>query len=394
MNQQIRQRIQDIQAGIVPQGYKSTPCGVLPCEWELKKYKDVYEYIQPNNYIVSNTLYSDSYNVPVLTAGKTFILGHTNDEEGIFCDTPVTLFDDFTTAVQYVDFPFKVKSSAAKILKVKDGFNPVLAHCKLTSIQYVVEDHQRHWISKFSNFKTYFPCKAEQDKIAEVLMTWDRAVKLQQQYIEQLLQRKKVLMQTLLTPQPHWQKKKISEIMKSRDKRQLESNEAPLMSFVANKGICPKGDRYDRSFLIKNAKKSYKLTELNDFIYSSNNLDVGSIGLNEYGRAVISDVYEIFSINDENIPVVISELVKSKKTINNIISFRQGVIYGQYRIHANDFLKVEVETPSIQEQQHIADILTCADNEIEQNKVKLQHLQTQRKAMQQLLLTGIARLNV
>ena len=84
-------------------------------EYELG---DLLEYEQPTAYIVESTDYSDSYSVPVLTAGKSFILGYTNEMEGVFDKTPVIIFDDFTTATQYVNFPFKVKSSAMKILHI------------------------------------------------------------------------------------------------------------------------------------------------------------------------------------------------------------------------------------------------------------------------------------
>lgn len=78
---------------------------------------DVFEYIQPSKYIVKNTEYNDDFKIPVLTAGKTFILGYINETDGIYTDVPVVIFDDFTTDMQYVDFDFKVKSSAMKILK-------------------------------------------------------------------------------------------------------------------------------------------------------------------------------------------------------------------------------------------------------------------------------------
>ena len=111
------------------------------------------------------------------------------------------------------------------------------------------------------------------------------------------------------------------------------------MAFTATGGVCDKGERYNRGFLVKDASsKLYKRTDLNDFIYSSNNLDVGSIGLNLYGSAVISDVYEIFSIKDAD-PWFISEAIKQKPIMSRILKYRQGCLYGQYRIYAEDLLK-------------------------------------------------------
>ena len=83
---------------------------------------DVVEYEQPTKYIVKSTDYNDDFEIPVLTAGQTFILGYTNEKDGIYKaskENPVIIFDDFTGAFKWVDFEFKVKSSAMKILTVQ-----------------------------------------------------------------------------------------------------------------------------------------------------------------------------------------------------------------------------------------------------------------------------------
>ena len=87
----------------------------------IAKLGDVLLYEQPTKYIVESTDYSNEYKIPVLTAGQSFILGYTNETENIYTDVPVIIFDDFTTSVQYVDFPFKVKSSAMKILTANNA---------------------------------------------------------------------------------------------------------------------------------------------------------------------------------------------------------------------------------------------------------------------------------
>lgn len=162
-----------------------------------------------------------------------------------------------------------------------------------------------------------------------------------------------------------WKCHKISDFLSPRIMKQIPSLEAPLMAFTAEGGVCQKGERYDRSFLVKDENKQYKRTEYNDFIYSSNNLDVGSIGLNKYGTAVISDVYEIFSIHDA-VPTFISEAIQRKRTLQNILKFRQGVIYGQYRIYAEDFLSVEINLPDYEEQTEYATLIAAIDDKISQ----------------------------
>lgn len=122
-------------------------------------------YEQPTKYIVDSTNYSNSYKTPVLTAGKSFILGYTNEANGIFNKLPVIIFDDFTTDSKYVDFPFKVKSSAMKILNCKEGMNPKFYYYVLQSINFDASTHKRYWISEFANMIVPVPPKEEQDLI-------------------------------------------------------------------------------------------------------------------------------------------------------------------------------------------------------------------------------------
>ena len=91
----------------------------LPIGWTVCSLEDIVDYEQPTAYIVNSTSYNNGYPIPVLTAGKSFIIGYTNEVKGIYSKLPCIIFDDFTTDSKYVDFPFKVKSSAMKILQVK-----------------------------------------------------------------------------------------------------------------------------------------------------------------------------------------------------------------------------------------------------------------------------------
>lgn len=167
--------------------------------WKTVELGEIFNYIQPTAYLVKTTDYDDSYKTPVLTAGKTFILGYTNETEGVFTKVPVVIFDDFTTATKYVDFPFKVKSSAMKILTIKDGLSIVFAYEAMQLIKFTVGDHERHWISKYSCLTIDIPDIEEQTAIAEVLSAADREIDLLRQDIEQEKQKKKALMQLLLT---------------------------------------------------------------------------------------------------------------------------------------------------------------------------------------------------
>lgn len=132
-------------------------------DFDKKIFKEVYLgelliYEQPTNYIVKSTQYSDSYKTPVLTAGKSFLLGYTNEEDGVFKeDLPVIIFDDFTTASKFVDFEFKVKSSAMKILHCKEKNDPKYLYYLLQTITVDNTTHKRYWISEFENYKVVVP---------------------------------------------------------------------------------------------------------------------------------------------------------------------------------------------------------------------------------------------
>ena len=168
-------------------------------EWEEVKLGDLLDYQQPTKYLVENTIYNNSYSIPVLTAGKTFILGYTNENEGICRDLPIIIFDDFTTSSKYVDFPFKAKSSAMKLLKSKPNANLKFIYGAMQLIKFEVGGHQRHWISKFTRLTISCPPFKEQIAIAQILMAIDKELNLLKVKTEKLKEQKKGMMQVLLT---------------------------------------------------------------------------------------------------------------------------------------------------------------------------------------------------
>ena len=169
-------------------------------EWKRVELGDLLDYQQPTPYLVESTKYSDDFSTPVLTAGKTFILGYTDEESGIFSEQlPAIIFDDFTTDSKFVDFPFKAKSSAMKILTAKEGVSIKYVYEAMQLLDFSVGGHQRHWISIYSRLVIPFPDSEEQQKIAAVLSTADQEISALQQKLDALKQEKKALMQQLLT---------------------------------------------------------------------------------------------------------------------------------------------------------------------------------------------------
>ena len=139
----------------------------LPEGWAVCQLDNIVSYEQPTPYIVKSTDYDDSYSTPVLTAGKSFIIGYTNETNGIYEKLPCIIFDDFTTDSKLVDFPFKVKSSAMKILQVKEDINIEYIAMFMSITRLIGDTHKRYWISEYSKIEIPIPPKNEQDRIVK-----------------------------------------------------------------------------------------------------------------------------------------------------------------------------------------------------------------------------------
>lgn len=164
--------------------------------WEQRKLGDVLRYEQPQSYIVKKTEYNDKYDIPVLTAGQSFILGYTDELFGVkeASETnPVIIFDDFTTSSHYVDFSFKVKSSAMKLLALnylEDNIYCVFN--VLQNIKYVPVNHERHWISTFAKFDILLPKSCDEKKqVGQFFYKLDNLITLHQRKLEKLKNIKK-----------------------------------------------------------------------------------------------------------------------------------------------------------------------------------------------------------
>src|SRR3989339_968629 len=169
-------------------------------KWEMVELGEVLEYEQPTKYIVKSVNYDDSYKTPVLTAGKTFILGYTNEEDGIFSakNLPVIIFDDFTTAIKFVDFPFKVKSSAMKILRAdKTKADARFLFQIMKTIKFRHDDHKRYWISEFSKIKIPLPPLEVQKEIVEQIEVKQSAIDHAKAIIQNLERERRYFGQSL-----------------------------------------------------------------------------------------------------------------------------------------------------------------------------------------------------
>ncbi|EJU86818.1 restriction endonuclease subunit S [Enterococcus faecalis] len=287
----------------------------------------------------------------------------------------------------------------AHIMRMRNGSNYFLVQVleKIDYKKYNTGTAQPKLNSKIvKNIELKIPHIEEQQQIGNFFKQLDDIIALHQRKLDLLKETKKGFLQKMFpkngakVPEIRfpgftgdWEQRKLGDVLSERNDQTPETNEYPLMSFVQGKGVTPKGERYNRSFLVKDSEKKYKKTELGDFIYSSNNLETGSIGFNRTGKAVISPVYSIFKSKKSRESQFIGIMSARKDFISKMVRFRQGVVYGQWRIHESDFLNIDMKMPNDKEQQLIISFFENIDKTIALHQRKLDLLKETKKGFLQ-----------
>ncbi|WP_375580130.1 restriction endonuclease subunit S [Marivirga tractuosa] len=247
-------------------------------DWIEIELGEILNYVQPTNYIVKDTSYSDNYNTPVLTPGKSFIKGYTKETDGIYDNLPTIIFDDFTTASRYVNFPFKVKSSAMKILEPKTSdINLSYVYYAMQILSVRSDTHKRYWISVYSKKTIPFPSLPEQSaiisKIEQLFSELENGIANLRSAKEKLeIYRQAVLKKAF---EGKFKKHLISEITKKVQigpfgsqlhKAEYITGGIPLINpiHIKNGKICP-SDEYSISVEKRNKLPNYIL-KFNDII--------------------------------------------------------------------------------------------------------------------------------
>ena len=167
--------------------------------WRCSALSKLFDYERPDKYIVSSENYTSDGTIPVLTANQSFILGYTNETDGIYKKGEVIVFDDFTCDMKYANFPFKVKSSAIKLLTTRDSMPVYFGYNLLRHINYKPMGHARHWISVLQSYMTSIPSLSEQQKISIFLKLVDQRIDFQAKYIDALKKYKRGAVRCLLS---------------------------------------------------------------------------------------------------------------------------------------------------------------------------------------------------
>jgi type I restriction enzyme S subunit len=374
---------------MIQQGYKDTPIGIIPTDWEVVKLGDILEYEQPTKYLIKNDDYNIDYKTPVLTAGKTFILGYTDEINDIYANLPVIIFDDFTTSNHYVNFEFKIKSSAMKLLTTKKH-NLKYLYEQMQLIKFCLGiEHKRYWISEYSQIKIPLPPMLEQEKIAEILSTWDEAISHQETLIEQKNIQKKGLMQQIFNQTirfkdangndyPSWQTAKLGDICIILSKTNHYSKDGLKI------GNYP-------FFINNNSNKIEKYLNIYDYDDEVIIANTGGIAHFKYyyGKfATTSDCY-IFKTSIHT-KFVYFYLIKYTDYINDIGFTGSGIKH----LDKKYFNNFKIPLPTIEEQTKIAQFLSAIDEEITTQEKILAQWKLQKQGLMQKLLTGQLRVKI
>lgn len=375
-------------------------------EWELKKLGDCVDYEQPTEFLVSSTAYDNSYKTPVLTAGKTFILGYTDEVDGIFEDKlPVIIFDDFTTASKYVDFPFKAKSSAMKILFSKNENNIKFIYELIQMICFEVGVHGRHWISVFSNLNIAVPHPNEQQKIASCLSSLDEVIAAQSQKLDLLKDHKKGLMQNLFPQEGEkvpkyrfkefvndgkWEQKPLDDICKfvrgpfgGALKKEIFVKDGYA---VYEQAHAIYGDFSSFRYYIDNEKFS----ELKRFSVKSGDLIMSCSGT--MGKfSIIPQDYKVGVINQALLKLTVKKgfdsifvklTLEAENNQNKLLSQSAGGAIKNV-VSVSQIKELELFMPSHKEQQKIASCLSSLDALITAQTEKIEQLKLHKKGLMQ-----------
>ena len=374
-------------------------------EWNEEELGNCLDYLQPTNYIVRSTSYDNNYKTPVLTAGKTFILGYTNEEEGIFSKKlPVIIFDDFTTSSKYVDFPFKVKSSAMKILLAKKSNNIKFIFESMQMIKYEVGVHGRHWISVYSILKIPFPNPIEQQKIANCLSSLDELLTAQNDKLETLKNHKKGLMQNLFPQEGEKVPKyRFKEFKKDGDwvetklriignpsmckrifKEETTSNPKHGIPFYKIGTFGKNPDSYISKEIYEEYKTKYSFPKIGEILISASGT-IGRLVVYDGKPAFFQDSNIVWISNDEN--KVLNNLLYYIYTSLNWQTSDGGIIQ---RLYNADLKNMNICYPENKiEQQKIADTLSSLDNLIKEQVNKIEHLKLHKIGLMQGLFPAL-----
>ena len=393
----------------IPQGYKDSPLGIIPKEWEVKRLGEVCTFL-------------DSQRIPIKDAdrgkmqgkypyyGASGIIDYVNDY--IFDDDLILLGEDGANIImRSTPLAFLVSGKVwinnhAHVLKTKSGFSRYYVCNYLESLSYdkyntgTAQPKLNREVCE--KIPVLLPPKKEQNRLSELFTTWDTAIEKQSELIEKLKLRKRALMQQLLTGKKRlpgfsgkWIHVPIKTFAKEVSNRNVGGANHIVLSCTKYDGLVPSLEYFGKQ-IYSNDLSSYKIIPQGHFAYATNHIEEGSVGYqSSYENGLISPMYTVFVTNKEKVnDTFLYAVLKSHHLIYLYKSMMEGSINRRGGLRWDSFSTIKIDLPSLEEQNTIASVLVKADKEIELANEKLASLQSQKRGLMQQLLTGKKRVSI
>lgn len=386
----------------IPVGYKDSPLGIIPMEWEVKRLGDICTYFKSGKSITSSNLNNDGcYPVYGGNGLRGFSCDYTHDGTYILIGRQGALCGN----INYVEGKNYISEHA---IAVQSRENMLWLKYKLEywNLNRYSESSAQPGLSveKLVRYKLTLPPLAEQEKIAEILSTWDKAIEKQIQLIQKLELRKKGLMQQLLTGKKRlpgftgeWKKVKINQCFFLISETNDGGSYLP-MTISAKSGFVSQKKKFDR-VIAGNSIDKYILLRKGDFAYNkgnSNLYEMGCIYQLKEESALVPFVYICFRAKE----FVCGDFYQQYFLNHGLDRQLKRIITsgargdGLLNVDKTDFFNLEIIYPTLQEQIAIANILSSCDEEIRLEQNKLVSMKEQKKGLMQVLLTGKRRVKL
>lgn len=380
----------------IPQGYKTTPFGIIPKEWEVKRLGNICSHFKSGESITSKDI-SENGKYPVYGGNglRGYSAKYTHDGSYILIGRQGALCGN----INYVEGKSYISEHAIAVQTTED-LSWLRYKLDFWNLNRYSESSAQPGLSvaKLIRYKLSVPPLAEQQKIAEVLGTWDKAIEKQTQLIKKLELRKKGLMQQLLTGKKRmpgfsgeWKKVRLKEIF-------IEGSKIPVDSTSRYKkisiGLYKKGISYVDDNKVKADIRPFYVREKGEIIIGKQNYFNGSIAIvnDKFDGTICSNAIMSFRVKNLFNLKFIYEAISQPDYLKKREMMANGT--GQKELSEKDFLNFDIVVPSFEEQIAIAQILTAADREIELEQQKLELLRQQKRGLMQQLLTGKKRVKI
>lgn len=415
MKIEIKQRIKQIRQGNVPEEYQKTKDGIFPADWHAQKMKQWvalaerpvtleddkrYRLVTVRRGFGGVDLRGEYLGKGILVKNYfrvrqgDFLISKRQIAHGACGVVPESL-DGAVVSNEYNVF---VPNQGTNI----EMFNLMMQLPHYTRLFYLMSDgvHIEKLLFKTQDWmrrQLAMPPIEEQRKIATILTTQNKAIELKEKRLAEKQRQKKYLMQQLLSGKKRlpgfsgeWEKAKLKSILHERKTYSPKGLDYPHVT-LSTEGIFPKSERYDRDHLVRDEDKEYKITHKGDICYNPANLKFGVICENTFGDAIFSPIYVTFEVRKNVCREYLANYLMRWDFINAVRKYEEGTVYERMAVKPEDFLKFEISLPQIEEQTAIAEVLSTADREIDLLRQDIEQEKQKKKALMQLLLTGIVR---